>query len=69
MVLQELLDLGESVGTESRGLSEEQISLLPTARCKLTSFFSRKKPEERYGFLTYVAFGYLALLVCFTWWI
>ena len=50
MVLQELLDLGESVGTESRGLSEEQISLLPTARCKLTSFFSRKKPDERYGF-------------------
>ncbi|XP_008461282.1 E3 ubiquitin-protein ligase BIG BROTHER [Cucumis melo] len=47
MTYEELLDLGESVGTESRGLSEEQISLLPTARCKLTSFFSRKKLDER----------------------
>lgn len=32
--LQELLDLGEAVGTESRGLSVELISLLPTSKYK-----------------------------------
>ncbi|CAN1342545.1 E3 ubiquitin-protein ligase BIG BROTHER [Linum perenne] len=44
--LQELLDLGEAVGTESRGLSEELISMLPTSKCKFGSFFSRKKSGE-----------------------
>ncbi|KAH9617687.1 hypothetical protein KSS87_012288 [Heliosperma pusillum] len=44
---QELLDLGEAVGTESRGLSQELIKLLPTSRYKAGGFFSRKKSRER----------------------
>ncbi|CAN1342542.1 E3 ubiquitin-protein ligase BIG BROTHER [Linum perenne] len=47
MTYEELLDLGEAVGTESRGLSEELISMLPTSKCKFGSFFSRKKSGER----------------------
>nr|CAB3496928.1 unnamed protein product [Digitaria exilis] len=39
---QELLDLGEAVGTQSRGLSQERISLLPVTKFKC-GFFSRKK--------------------------
>lgn len=42
---QELLDLGEAVGTQSRGLSQEQISLLPVSKYKC-SFFSRKKSRD-----------------------
>jgi hypothetical protein len=45
-VWQELLDLGEAVGTQSRGLSQEQISLLPVTKYKC-GFFSRKKRHER----------------------
>lgn len=45
--LQELLDLGEAVGIQSRGLSDELISLLPTSKYKCGSFFSRKKSGER----------------------
>ncbi|GAB2224575.1 hypothetical protein Droror1_Dr00005337 [Drosera rotundifolia] len=44
---EELLDLGEAVGTESRGLSHELIKLLPTSRYKAGGFFSRKKTRER----------------------
>ncbi|CAI0405246.1 unnamed protein product [Linum tenue] len=47
MTYEELLDLGEAVGTESRGLSQELISMLPTSKCKFGSFFSRKKSGER----------------------
>ncbi|KAG0455592.1 hypothetical protein HPP92_024884 [Vanilla planifolia] len=42
MTYEELLDLGESVGTQSRGLSQECISSLPVTKYKC-SFFSRKK--------------------------
>ncbi|KAI8571685.1 hypothetical protein RHMOL_Rhmol01G0138500 [Rhododendron molle] len=47
MTYEELLDLGEAVGTESRGLSEELISMLPTSKYKSGGFFSRKKSGER----------------------
>ncbi|WCJ18948.1 RING/U-box superfamily protein [Euphorbia peplus] len=47
MTYEELLDLGETVGTQSRGLSPELINLLPTSKCKFKGFFSRKKAEER----------------------
>jgi hypothetical protein len=42
---QELLDLGEAVGTQSRGLSQERISLLPVTKYKC-GFFSRKKTRR-----------------------
>ncbi|XP_039114431.1 E3 ubiquitin-protein ligase BIG BROTHER [Dioscorea cayenensis subsp. rotundata] len=42
MTYEELLDLGEAVGTQSRGLSQEHISLLPVSKYKC-GFFSRKK--------------------------
>ncbi|XP_040991163.1 E3 ubiquitin-protein ligase BIG BROTHER-like isoform X3 [Juglans microcarpa x Juglans regia] len=44
---QELLDLGDVVGTQSRGLSHELISLLPTSKYKFKNFFSTKKSRER----------------------
>ncbi|KAG7948267.1 hypothetical protein I3843_13G002400 [Carya illinoinensis] len=44
---QELLDLGDAVGTQSRGLSHDLISLLPTSKYKFKNFFSRKKLRER----------------------
>lgn len=47
MTYEELLDLGEAVGSQTRGLSQELIDLLPTSKCKLGSFFSRKKHRER----------------------
>lgn len=47
MTYEELLDLGEAVGTQSRGLSQELIKLLPTSRYKAGGFFSRKKSRER----------------------
>ncbi|WOL11675.1 hypothetical protein Cni_G20439 [Canna indica] len=45
MTYEELLDLGETVGTQSRGLSQERISSLPVSKYKY-SFFSRKKSQE-----------------------
>ena len=42
---QELLDLGEAVGTQSRGLSQERISLLPVTKYKC-GFFSRKRTRR-----------------------
>ncbi|XP_058072158.1 E3 ubiquitin-protein ligase BIG BROTHER-like isoform X2 [Magnolia sinica] len=42
MTYEELLDLGEAVGTHSRGLSQERISSLPISKYK-SGFFSRKK--------------------------
>ncbi|KAI3772492.1 hypothetical protein L6452_03678 [Arctium lappa] len=43
----ELLDLGEAIGSESRGLSQELIDSLPTTRYKSGGFFLRKKSAER----------------------
>ncbi|KAJ6814852.1 E3 ubiquitin ligase BIG BROTHER-like [Iris pallida] len=45
MTYEELLDLGEAVGTQSRGLSQDKISLLPVTKYKC-SFFSRKKAHR-----------------------
>ncbi|KAK4741989.1 hypothetical protein SAY87_025577 [Trapa incisa] len=45
MTYEELLELGESVGTQSRGLSQELISLLPISKYK-RSFFSRKRSQH-----------------------
>lgn len=42
MTYEELLELGEAVGTQSRGLSQELISLLPISKYKC-GFFTRKK--------------------------
>ncbi|KAK6928716.1 Zinc finger, RING-type [Dillenia turbinata] len=47
MTYEELLDLGEAVGSQGRGLSPELISLLPTSRYKSGGFFSRKRSKER----------------------
>ncbi|PKI31664.1 E3 ubiquitin-protein ligase BIG BROTHER [Punica granatum] len=47
MTYEEILDLGEAVGTQSRGLSEELINLLPTSKYKFADFFARKKFGER----------------------
>ncbi|KAG6395041.1 hypothetical protein SASPL_145632 [Salvia splendens] len=49
MTYEELLDLGEAVGTQNRGLSQELIDLLPTSKHKSGGIFSRKKSEERCG--------------------
>ncbi|GJR98129.1 RNA-directed DNA polymerase, eukaryota [Tanacetum coccineum] len=46
MTYEELLDLGEAIGTESRGLSQELIDSLPTTRYKSGGFFLRKKSGE-----------------------
>ncbi|RZC83088.1 hypothetical protein C5167_045874 [Papaver somniferum] len=43
MTYEELLDLGEAVGTHCRGLSQELISSLPVTKFKCGRFFSRKK--------------------------
>lgn len=45
MTYEELLELGEAVGTQSRGLSQEMIALLPVSKHKC-SFFSRKKSRD-----------------------
>ncbi|KAF4382903.1 hypothetical protein CsatB_029405 [Cannabis sativa] len=45
MTYEELLELGEVVGTQNRGLSLEQIALLPVSKYKC-SFFSRKKSRD-----------------------
>lgn len=47
MTYEELLDLGEAVGTQSRGLSQELINLLPTSKHKSGGIFSRKKSVDR----------------------
>ncbi|KAL5760517.1 hypothetical protein ACOSP7_019024 [Xanthoceras sorbifolium] len=47
MTYEELLDLGETVGTQSRGLSQELINLLPTSKYKFGNLFSRKRSGER----------------------
>ncbi|EOA25194.1 hypothetical protein CARUB_v10018505mg [Capsella rubella] len=47
MTYEELVELGEAVGTESRGLSQELIETLPTRKFKFGSIFSRKRAGER----------------------
>ncbi|KAL3719172.1 hypothetical protein ACJRO7_004171 [Eucalyptus globulus] len=47
MTYEELLDLGEAIGTQNKGLSQELISMLPTSKYKLGGFFTRKKSGER----------------------
>ncbi|KAK4285512.1 hypothetical protein QN277_002203 [Acacia crassicarpa] len=47
MTYEELLDLGEAVGTQSRGLSQELIDLLPTSKYKFGSLFKRKNFGKR----------------------
>ncbi|KAH6824602.1 RING/U-box superfamily protein [Perilla frutescens var. hirtella] len=47
MTYEELLDLGEAVGTQSKGLSQELINLLPTSKHKSGGIFSRKKSVDR----------------------
>ncbi|KAG9448432.1 hypothetical protein H6P81_008397 [Aristolochia fimbriata] len=44
MTYEELVDLGEAVGTHNRGLSQDRISSLPVSKYKC-SFFSRKKKQ------------------------
>ncbi|KAF5193666.1 E3 ubiquitin ligase big brother-related, partial [Thalictrum thalictroides] len=45
MTYEELQSLGEVIGTESRGLSEELIAYLPSYKYK-TGFFKKEKHEE-----------------------
>ncbi|KAL0397560.1 UNVERIFIED_CONTAM: E3 ubiquitin-protein ligase BIG BROTHER [Sesamum calycinum] len=47
MTYEELLDLGEAVGTQSRGLSQELINMLPTSKHKSGGIFSRRKSGDR----------------------
>ncbi|XP_072981365.1 E3 ubiquitin-protein ligase BIG BROTHER isoform X1 [Typha angustifolia] len=47
MTYEELLDLGEAVGTQSRGLSQECISLLPVSKYKCRLFSRKKSRAER----------------------
>ncbi|KAJ9164368.1 hypothetical protein P3X46_023951 [Hevea brasiliensis] len=47
MSYEELLELGEAVGAQSRGLSQELISLLPVSKYKCSFFSRRKSRSER----------------------
>lgn len=47
MSYEELLELGETVGTQSRGLSQELISSLPVSKYKCGFFCIRKSRKER----------------------
>nr|AFK40026.1 unknown [Lotus japonicus] len=47
MTYEELLELGEAVGTQSRGLTPEQISLLPVSKYKCGFFLRKKSRDER----------------------
>ncbi|XWS52501.1 hypothetical protein CRYUN_Cryun11dG0075900 [Craigia yunnanensis] len=47
MTYEELLELGETVGTQSRGLSQELISLLPVSKYKCSIFSRKKSRNER----------------------
>ncbi|WRX34431.1 zinc finger protein [Theobroma cacao] len=51
MTYEELLELGETVGTQSRGLSQELISLLPVSKYKCSLFSRKKSRNERYNVL------------------
>ncbi|PSR90201.1 E3 ubiquitin ligase BIG BROTHER like [Actinidia chinensis var. chinensis] len=45
MTYEELLELGEAVGTQNRGISQDLISMLPVKKFKC-GFFSRKKSRD-----------------------
>ncbi|CAN0902115.1 E3 ubiquitin-protein ligase BIG BROTHER [Linum grandiflorum] len=47
MTYEELLELGETVGTQNRGLSKELISSLPISKYKCCFFSRRKSRNER----------------------
>nr|XP_043637439.1 E3 ubiquitin-protein ligase BIG BROTHER-like [Erigeron canadensis]XP_043637447.1 E3 ubiquitin-protein ligase BIG BROTHER-like [Erigeron canadensis] len=47
MTYEELLELGEVVGSQSRGLSPEAISLLPVSKFKCSYFWRKKSKNER----------------------
>ncbi|KAL8122165.1 E3 ubiquitin-protein ligase BIG BROTHER-like [Apium graveolens] len=47
MTYEELLELGDAVGTQNRGLSREYISLLPISKFKCGFFSRRKSRKER----------------------
>lgn len=47
MTYEELLDLGEAVGTQNRGLSQELIGLLPISKFKFGDLFKRKNSGKR----------------------
>ncbi|KAL4591464.1 hypothetical protein LXL04_004430 [Taraxacum kok-saghyz] len=47
MSYEELLELGEVVGSQSRGLSHEAISLLPVSKFKCGFFWRKKSKSER----------------------
>lgn len=47
MTYEELLELGEVVGSQSRGLSKEAISLLPVSKFKCGFFWRKKSRNER----------------------
>ncbi|TYH15862.1 hypothetical protein ES288_A05G073300v1 [Gossypium darwinii] len=47
MTYEELLELEESVGTQSRGLTQELISLLPVSKYKCSLFSRKKSRKER----------------------
>ncbi|KAJ3671763.1 hypothetical protein LUZ60_007842 [Juncus effusus] len=47
MTYEELLDLGETVGTQSKGLTKELISLLPISKHKCSFFPKKKTKRER----------------------
>ncbi|XP_023532670.1 E3 ubiquitin ligase BIG BROTHER-like [Cucurbita pepo subsp. pepo] len=47
MTYEELVDLGETVGSQSRGLSQELIALLPVSKFKCWLFSRKKSRTER----------------------
>ncbi|XP_078158487.1 RING/U-box superfamily protein [Carex rostrata] len=47
MTYEELLDLGEAVGTQNRGMSKECISMLPVSKFKCSFFPKKKSRRER----------------------
>lgn len=46
IALQELQSLGETIGTESRGLSDELIGYLPLSKYKIGLFSKKEKHDE-----------------------
>ncbi|RCV35011.1 hypothetical protein SEVIR_7G216700v4 [Setaria viridis] len=46
MTYEELQQLGEAIGTQSKGLPESVIALLPTSTCKIRIFSRKEKHEE-----------------------
>lgn len=47
MTYEELLELGEAVGTQNKGLSQDVISLLPVSKFKCSLFSRKKSRNER----------------------